>query len=287
MKRWIPIACVIGLGLAEAPLSAETEQIRFVTQPAGATVFVDGIDRGKTPLSIPVTEKSVNVRLFMPGFEEIRFPVRSSGDLEIVLVLAPEVLPTISRPLPVDPAPGQSRRAPYWGAFARSLLIPGWGQYSKKDSSSFWFLTGTLIGGVAYLDASESFTRARRDAIRKYREGDVYSLVQASIIPALRARDTAASQAIGIAYFHQPSGNEKQYTHNCTFVSLVNITNGTAQTCRNNRRALQRKNTTGYVFAGLYLWNAFDALLATEKMSFSLGVPEADRGVVVAASLRF
>ncbi|MBL8022158.1 MAG: PEGA domain-containing protein [Leptospirales bacterium] len=287
MKSWLHIGLTLGIAFASIPASAEKQQIRIVTQPAGATVFVDGIDQGKTPLSIPVTDRSVNVRLAMAGFEEIRFPLRSSGDLEIVLTMAPDVLPNLSRPLPADPTPVPKKRSPYWGAFARSLVIPGWGQYSKKDSSSFWFLTGTLISGLAYMDARESFIRSRKDAIRKYREGDIYSFLQAGLIPTLRARDTAAAQAIGIAYFHQPSGNEKQYTHNCTFISLVNITNGTGQTCRNNRRALQRKNTTGYVFAGLYLWNAFDALLATEKMSFSVGIPEADRGVVVAASLRF
>lgn len=280
--------CLIFLftSIAAPSARAEGEQIRIVTRPAGATVFVDGVEKGRTPLNISAGEKPANVRLSMSGFEDLRFPLRATGDLEIVIILVPGATPGTAMQNPTPEARSKNR-SPYWGAFARSLILPGWGQYSKGDSNSFWFLTGTLVSGIAYLDASQSFARVRKDAITKYQEGDAYSLLQAGTIPALRTRDTAATQAIGIALLHRPSGNENQFTKNCIFVNYVNATNGTAQTCRRNRRALERKHTTGYIFAGLYLWTAFDALLATEKASLSVGVPEAERGLVLSASLKF
>lgn len=275
------MVCMITANLWADP----TPQVRIVTRPAGATVFVDGVERGKTPLNISTSDKAANVRLSMNGFEEIRFPLRASGDLEIELTLVAEDSQRTQPSPGIVPASKNAR--PYTGAFARSLLIPGWGQYSKKDSSAIWFLAGTLVSGIAYLDASQSFMRMRKDAIIKYREGDVYSVLQAGLVPGAKARETAATQALGIALLHIPSGNERQFTHNCFAISPVNLTNGTMQTCRNNRRALARKYSTGFVFAGMYLWNAFDALLATERMSLSIGFPEEGRGVVMAASLRF
>ncbi|MCE9598791.1 MAG: PEGA domain-containing protein [Spirochaetia bacterium] len=290
MFRWILIAILLSFAfnLAAEPKS-DSPQIRIVTRPAGAAVFINGVEKGKTPLEIPAGERALNVRIFLQGYQEIRFPIQSTGDLEMILSLQED---RITQAASSSDAPGirpdaSKNRAPYWGAFARSLILPGWGQHSKGDSASFWFLSGTLLSGIAYLDATQSFRRARQDAIFKYREGDLYSLAQAASSTAPKNGALPLAAVSVLAALHFDSGEAKQYTRNCMALSPVSLANGTLQTCKANLRALHRKRATGYVFAGLYLWNVADALLATDKISLGFGLPTEDRGFVLATTLKF
>jgi len=109
-----------------------TSRIRIRSEPAGADIFVDGVFAGRTPLEIETKGKAANVRLSAAGFEDLSFPVQSSGDAELEFRLTPRI---------------QEPKAdgPYWEAFARSMILPGWGQHFKGDTSAFCFATGTVL----------------------------------------------------------------------------------------------------------------------------------------------
>lgn len=124
------------------PLPAEPlATLRFTSDPAGATVFVDGVDRGAAPVDVPVPPGEHEVAVRQAGWE-IRGPVLAEvGRItEVELAALGRAAPTSSSPEPVgeivaEPASPEPylRRVPRWpwvevalmlGVSQRTLAVP-------------------------------------------------------------------------------------------------------------------------------------------------------------------
>jgi hypothetical protein len=134
--------------------------------PAGARVFVDGRDAGRTPVAVrDLARGEHRVRLMRDGYEseERRVMISTSRPAQSITVplsesarLAPA--PTVRVPLPSTPGTT--------GRFVGALSID-----SRPDGAKV-FIDGKLAGTtplqVAGLDAGEHVVRLERDGYRRW-----------------------------------------------------------------------------------------------------------------------
>ena len=123
------------LFLAVTVSQAEPALLRIQSDPPGAEVYVDGVLAGQTPIEITASALR-HVRVRKEGYQDSQLPVRTDSASEILIAL---------RRLPESAnEPGASRSVSPAGAMLRSMLLPGWGQVSKGDSSGYWFGLGSM-----------------------------------------------------------------------------------------------------------------------------------------------
>ncbi|MBL8022157.1 MAG: PEGA domain-containing protein [Leptospirales bacterium] len=256
---------------------ADAGVIRLLSDPAGAEVFVDGVRVGVTPVDLNTNGKMQAVRIAMPEYEEVNFPIRAAAKSEIMFTLQRKdrnvrIANRFAEQIRDSSAPADKL---YWGAFARSLVLPGWGQYSKGDSSGFWFGFGSIMlaGTAVYADNQARYFRHRYVATA--RESQVYLM---SIYGANQQILTYAT----LNYLAVVPGSG----------SVSDLKNCTASTCTAAKQNHKIARSSAGLFVGLYLWNVFDALLADSKRSSVTfgGMPIIsgnDRGAIFGARVSF
>ncbi|MCE9598790.1 MAG: PEGA domain-containing protein [Spirochaetia bacterium] len=249
--------------------------IRLVSDPVGASVFVDGIQVGVTPFDLVNNGKMQSVRIAMSNYEEIVLPIRASAQSEIMFTLQK----LESRNAATDQATRQSASAtkgPYWGAFARSLILPGWGQYSKGDESAFWFGLGSAVfaGSAVYADGQARNLRHRIVAPNKL----------SSIFFLASSESQSVSTAAVALYLIVPSAGSPSNLGGCR-----------SSICKSYRQLDEASRVSAGMFGAMYLWGLLDALLASvpakKSNSFSFRAMPVfagnDRGALFAARMRF
>lgn len=264
------------------PTQAKT-LIRIVTDPGGADVYVDGKLAGQSPLEIESNGEMRTLRVTKPGFQEATMPVRTAGRLEIIVNLIPDRPPASAeqqadqRP-PAGPA--FSGSYPYWGAFARSLLLPGFGQYHKGDNGKALLFGAGAFGAAGLSLYNSNEERRRFGQVREYyRQSGAFLFVGTT--------STVISQYGLLQYLLH---GERDYLNLVISSCQSKACNGYLNARRNTRLSL-------YTLGGIYVWNALDALLAGGPASSSsqaggfswaaAPVVETERGFVVAARVRF
>lgn len=251
--------------------------IRLLSDPAGAEVFVDGVKVGVTPVDLATNGKMQAVRIAMPEYEEVNFPIRAAAKSEIMFTLQRKdrhARIANSYAEQIRDASGSGDKL-YWGAFARSLVLPGWGQYSKGDSSGFWFGFGSIMlaGTAVYADSQARYFRHRYAA--SARESQVYLM---SLFGTNQQILTYAT----LSYVAVIPGSG----------SVSDLKNCTASNCAAAKQNHKIARGSAGLFAGLYLWSLLDALLADSKRSSVTfgGMPLVsgnDRGAIFGARMRF
>jgi serine/threonine protein kinase len=80
-------------GVAPAAVHAQAQPriaiLRISTEPTGATVFVDSVDKGPTPLDLPLPQGKHEVRLSMPGFLEWEAQVNLARETPLHITMRP------------------------------------------------------------------------------------------------------------------------------------------------------------------------------------------------------
>lgn len=83
--------------LASLAVTSCSHTTRFVTEPEGARVYVNGVSKGKAPTffeSRSGLSTTYHVKIVMPGYETIETPITSNyrADLSLLLLL-PGIVP--------------------------------------------------------------------------------------------------------------------------------------------------------------------------------------------------
>ncbi len=170
---------VVGLApgaAGQTPAEETTEavrqsRLRMVSEPSGAMVTLEGVHRwrGTTPWEI---ERDIagkyEVRVELKGYEDWsrEIDLRPGEDRELTVKLA---------------------RKQAWKAAARSLLVPGWGQfYADERGKGYLFLLGAAAGGIAIALTEEDY----QDRVDDYRaaRNAYFGEDRLEELPALRAR---------------------------------------------------------------------------------------------------
>lgn len=248
----------------------KTRTVYVVTDPGGADVYVDGRLAGQTPLEVPASGQKQTLRISKPGYHEVSMPLSTSGRLEVVVSLIREGAASEA---------AIAGKHPYWGAFARSLLLPGLGQWSKGENTKALLFGAGAFGaaGLSAFNAQEERRRYLR-LRESYRQSDVY-LYAGSITPLV-------SQLGLLQYFLHGDRN---------YVRMVSSSCG-SQVCKSYSSARRNTRISLSALGGIYLWGALDALLSgrpdsaagAEAFSWAaVPVSDSDRGFVLAARVRF
>lgn len=260
--------------------------IRVVTDPGGADVFVDGRLAGQSPLEIESTGEMRTLRITKPGFVDASMPVRTSGRLEIIVTLIPN-----NRPASESTDSSRQQQAqmqtqtftgsyPYWGAFARSLLLPGLGQYHKGDTGKALLFGAGAFGAAGLSLYNSNEERRRLGQVREYyRQSGAFLFVGTT--------STVVSQYGLLQYILH---GERDY------LNLV-ISSCNSKACNGYLAARRNTRLSLYTLGGVYIWNALDALFSGGPSSSSgnagsfswaaAPVMDTDRGFVLAARVRF
>lgn len=133
----VALASLLVAGLPGVPLraAAPLASVEVQTSPEGATVYLDGVARGTTPLSLSAVDGEHQMRLVKDGYLENARTLRWSGAPQSLRVrLTPT---TNSRPL----------------ATAEAVAAPAEPPAGKRSSALKWVLIGTgaaVVGGTAY-----------------------------------------------------------------------------------------------------------------------------------------
>lgn len=209
----------------------------------------------------------MTLRISRSGYQDVTMPVRTSGRLELIVSLVPEGGTT------------DAHSYPYWGAFARSLLLPGLGQLQKGEKGKALLFGAGYFGaaGISLFNAQEQRRRYLR-LRENYRQTDAY-LYAASTNPIV-------SQLGLFQYFlHGDRGYVHMVSSSCS-----------SQVCKSYAAARRNTRASLYTLGGIYIWSALDALFsgrpaaAARDQSVSwAGVPvtDSDRGFAVAFQVRF
>ncbi|HMU84008.1 MAG TPA: PEGA domain-containing protein [Leptospiraceae bacterium] len=279
------LKCLLPLVLAVVAggLSAETRRIRIVTEPTGADVYVDGVLAGKTPLDVETDGRLKNIRIVSEGFREISFPLRADGGAELVFGLRKAM-----QTLPDERSSGGLN----FLAMARSAILPGWGQYSKGDGSAFLFGAGTIFaGGLLYQTHLDVDVR-RRAAVNGFLRGDYYSLAyyQAQALTNSNLGPTFNASAVILASDLMPS-RQDTLINSCVPYSTFQMFTVSKGACDRFHRARRNYHRAKYAFAGMYLWNVLDALIADPRSTVSFSsspvLSDEEKGVYLGAVVRF
>jgi hypothetical protein len=269
--------------LGAAALHAEPALLHIQSEPPGADVYVDGVLSGKTPLEIPASVLR-HVRLSKDGYQDSRLPVRADSSSEILIIMRRSIAAHDTGANPaVTPA----------GAMLRSMLLPGWGQASKGDSSGYWFGLGSMAAAGAYFYYGAESRLAQDRVISKYQMADIrlagYGSVSAALVPTVASYYSAFTQH-GVASYIAHGDRNVADTLAKTCFSSTNLFSFdlTKKDCRAYRHAKSKQRYAGYAFLGIYTWNVLDALLSDPQVPVAaLPVFGEDQGFLVAARLRF
>lgn len=266
------------------PITKEKEKeetssgsIRLLSDPAGAEVFVDGVRVGTTPIDLPANGKMQSVRIALANYDEIVFPVRASAKSEVMFTLQKADRTARSSQSSSTQAPLPASSGPYWGAFARSLILPGWGQYSKGSDSGFWFGLGSAVFAGTAVYADHQARLYRNKYVSSARATQVYLLGSPS------ATNQTVIAFATFSYLSVPVSGSVSDLKNCT-----------SGVCSDYRQMHTITRASAGLFAAIYFWGLFDALLADtsskrSSVTFS-ALPVAfgsDRGAMFGARVRF
>lgn len=167
----------------EAAEQAVPGRLRLVSEPSGAVVTLIGDHRwrGTTPWEVDrgltgSYEVSAKLRGYERWHREI--DLRPGEDRELNIRLSPKR---------------------QWKAVARSLLVPGWGQfYGDQTRKGTAFLLGTAAGGIALAWTHEAY-QDEVDDYRRAREA-YFDEDRLEELPALKSRADGARRAADRAY---------------------------------------------------------------------------------------
>lgn len=247
--------------------------IRIASNPI-AEVFIDGTRVGTTPFEMPADGTLKTVRLTAKDHDDLVVPLRSMKSMEIMLTL---------RRIRDYAPPSRSDVSPL-GALARSLVLPGWGQYASGNQlSSYLFGAGSALALSTALYSAKDMRQSRTKIVEQQRNFDLYVYAYGSGSTNLFLTQAGfASFASRDAFFEN------------------NLTNCSSRECSHYRQAKSiHRNALG-AFAILYLWNAVDAFLSApsfprETKSLSLFASPVlamsergiERGIQFGATVRF
>lgn len=268
--------------LAAGITHAEPAFLRIQSEPPGAEVYVDGVRAGHTPVEISAGEMR-HVRLKKEGYQDSQLPVRADSSSEILIVL---------RRLPSASESGGASVSPA-GAMLRSMILPGWGQVSKGDSSGYWFGLGSMAAAGAYFYYGAESRTALDRVIAKYQMADIrlaaYGSVNAALFPTSAFLFTPYAQHGIASYFvHADRGVADTLAKSCFQTAVLFASDQSHRECRAYKNGRMRQRQAGYAFLGIYAWNLLDALLSNPRVPVAASpVFGEDQGFLVAARLRF
>lgn len=99
----LTVACGLGLSNCGALFNGSKDVVNFTSEPAGAHIFVDGMDMGKTPAQLALeVKRDHTVEYRLNGYDSrTHLVTKSAGTTWIVLDILGGVLPIV-----VDAATG-------------------------------------------------------------------------------------------------------------------------------------------------------------------------------------
>jgi hypothetical protein len=157
-----------GAGQADAPAApaADTGRLLVRSTPAGARVFVDGRDLGRTPATIrDLARGSHRIRLVQEGYatEERRVLITPTNPAPPVIV---EMTRTRPEAPPARGRAGETTPRPAGEAFVGSLSV------DSRPTGARVFLDGRLAGATPLLlpqiPAGEHAVRLEHDGYRRW-----------------------------------------------------------------------------------------------------------------------